>query len=291
MSQEKVVEALVGVGLSVNEARAYVALLGAGACTGPEVGLRAGIPRTGMRGVLRRLVEEGAVRVVAGKPERYVATPPDGVLLGMKKRFEGRAHALADALRRLDARPEDSDVYGVRGYDHVLEEAERVASSATSSLVVSGWPREIARLQGALLEVERRRAFVVVFSHAALPPGTAGLHFSHGLDERALEAFWKHRLVVVADDHRTLIATTEDAPSDAAVVSENAAIAELATSQIALDVTLLAERWGKDAHEVLARMLGDRIGRLDSLLDAGAAPVVGERSPGAPRRPPARNGH
>ena len=56
------------------------------------------------------------------------------------------------------------------------------------------------------------------------------------------------------------------AETDNAVVSETAAIAEIATNQIALDITLLSQRTGRDVEGVMARMLGARVGRLDSLL-------------------------
>ena len=71
---------------------------------------------------------------------------------------------------------------------------------------------------------------------------------------------------MVADDPRPLIGATEMADSDAAVVSETTAIAEIVTSQVALDITLLTQRTGRDVEGVMAKMLGPRVGRLDTLL-------------------------
>ena len=53
---------------------------------------------------------------------------------------------------------------------------------------------------------------------------------------------------------------------DAAVISETTAIAEIVTSQVALDITLLTQRTGRDIEGVMAKMLGPRVGRLDTLL-------------------------
>ena len=129
------------------------------------------------------------------------------------------------------------------------------------------WAREIGRLLNELKRAQKRGVYMVAFSHAKLPkmPGEV---FSYGLDESALESFWRHRMIVVADDRTTLIGATEDRPTDSAVISETAAIAEVATSQVALDITLLTRRDGRDVRDVMARMLGDRVGRLDSLLEA-----------------------
>ena len=71
---------------------------------------------------------------------------------------------------------------------------------------------------------------------------------------------------MVADDLRSLIGATEKSDADAGVVSETSAIAEIATSQIALDITLLSQRTTRNVEGVMAKMLGARVGRLDSLL-------------------------
>jgi len=93
-----------------------------------------------------------------------------------------------------------------------------------------------------------------------------GSIFSYELEEAALEAFWKHRLTIVADDTRTLIASVENNERDHAVISETVSLAEVATSQIALDITLLSQRTHQDVEKVMVRMLGERVGRLDTLL-------------------------
>jgi sugar-specific transcriptional regulator TrmB len=265
MSATAVVTALEALGFSLNESRAYVALLQESPATGYEVGVRAQIPRSAVYGVLRRLVKAGAARAIAGSPERFAAAPPQEVLALLRRRFDVSAASLEQAVRTLDATPQAPDAFSVRGYDRILEEAERLARTAESKLVVSGWAREIKHLLPELRRAQKRIGLLVVFSHSALPkmPGEV---FSYGAEEAALEAFWKHRLIVVADDRATLIGATDQKESDSAVLTETPAIAEVATSQISLDITLLCQRTGRDARAVLARMLGDRIGRLDTVL-------------------------
>jgi sugar-specific transcriptional regulator TrmB len=272
MAEPDVVPALVALGFSLNESRAYAALLQQESpATGYEVGVRAQIPRSAVYGVLRRLVKAGAARSIAGTPERFAPAPADELLALLRKRFDASTEQLEDAIRRLDVTPEIPDAFSVRGYERILEEAERILRGAQQRVVVSGWPREIEPLAAELKRAARRRVYVVVFSHAALPP-LPGEVFTYGLEEASLEEFWKHRLVVVADDRRSLIGATEMADTDNAVISETAAIAELATSQIALDVTLLSQRTHRDVEGVMARMLGARVGRLDTLLAKEEAP-------------------
>jgi len=275
-----IVAALVALGFSLNEARAYHALLLESPATGYEVGIRAQIPRSAVYGVLRRLVSAGAARSIAGSPERFAPAPAPELLALLRRRFDSSTDALADAIRRLDITPSAPDAFSVHGYDRILEEAERLASGATETLVVSGWPREIGRISPELRRAAKRKAYLVVFSHAALPK-LPGEIFSYGLAESDVEQFWKHRLIVVADDRRTLIGATEMSEKDSAVVSETAAIAEVAASQVALDITLLGQRRGEDVQGVMAKMLGHRVGRLDSLLPRNDPPP----SKGRPQPP------
>ena len=265
MSEPDVVPALVALGFSLNESRAYAALLLESPATGYEVGVRAQIPRSAVYGVLRRLVKAGAARSIAGSPERFAPAPAEDLLVMLRKRFDASTESLEDAIRRIDVTPKAPDAYSVHGYQRILEEAERIIRGAQARVIVSGWPREIEQLASELKRASKRKVYSVVFSHAELPP-LPGDVFSYELEEKSLEEFWKHRLTVVVDDTRSLIGATEQAETDNAVVSETPAIAEIATSQIALDITLLTQRTGRDASDVMARMLGARVGRLDSLL-------------------------
>jgi sugar-specific transcriptional regulator TrmB len=264
-SDADVLEALEAVGFSLNESRAYAALLAESPATGYEVGVRAQIPRSAVYGVLRRLVKVGAARSIAGTPERFVPAPLDELLALLRKRFDASASALEKAVSELEFRPTPPAAFSVTGYARVLEEAERVLRGAEMRVVMSGWPREFAALSGELRRAAKRKVHLVIFSHAELPrlPGEI---FSYGLSEASLEEFWKHRLIVIADDRRTLIGSTEQREDDDAVISEIPAIAEVATSQIALDITLLSQRQKLDVEATMARMLGPRVGRLDTLL-------------------------
>lgn len=265
MAEPDVVPALVALGFSLNESRAYAALLQESPATGYEVGVRAQIPRSAVYGVLRRLVKAGAARSIAGTPERFAPAPADELLVMLRKRFDASTESLEEAIRRLDTSPAAPDAFSVRGYQRILEEAERLIRGAQQRLVISGWPREIEQLSGELKRAAKRRVYIVVFSHADLP-ALPGEVFSYGLEEKGLEEFWKHRLTVVADDKKSLIGATEMTDADAGVVSETNAIAEIATSQIALDITLLSQRTNRDIEGVMAKMLGQRVGRLDTLL-------------------------
>lgn len=266
MGEADLIQALTDHGFSLNESRAYTALLQSGPSTGYEVGQKAQIPRSAVYGALRRLVSAGAARSIAGHPERFVAVPASSLLSLLRDRFDASVVRFEKAIRSLDTDPPVPDAFSVRGYDRVLEEAKALIDGATTQIVLSAWPRELTALSEPLAEAVRRKVPTFLFSHATIPESVPGRHFSYGHEEKDLESFWKHRFVLVVDDQRTLIGATEGNDNDNAVISETDAIAEITTSQIALDLTLLAQRAGADTSAVMAQILGDRVGRLDELF-------------------------
>ena len=159
-----------------------------------------GEPSDRLRG--RRPGADPALRGVRRAPpaRRGRCRPRDRRHAGAVRRAppRGASRAPAEALRRTverarggDSRaststPPAPDAFSVRGYERILEEAERLVAGAEERLVVSGWPREIGRLAPELKRAAKRRVYIVSFSHAELPklPGEV---FSYGLEERALE--------------------------------------------------------------------------------------------------------
>ena len=130
MAEPDVVPALVALGFSLNESRAYAALLQDSPATGYEVGVRAQIPRSAVYGVLRRLVKAGAARSIAGTPERFAPAAAEDLLVLLRKRFESSTEQLEEAIRSIDTSPPAPDAFSVRGYQRILEEAERLIRGA-----------------------------------------------------------------------------------------------------------------------------------------------------------------
>ena len=75
-------------GLNTYEARIWTALLSRGVSTAGELSDIANVPRSRSYDVLESLDNKGFVVTKLGKPIKYVAIPPKGVLENVKKRIE-----------------------------------------------------------------------------------------------------------------------------------------------------------------------------------------------------------
>ena len=265
MTRDDLLESLSELGFSTNEARAYRGLLVESPATGYEIAQRANIPRSAIYAVLKRLEDNGLVARVEESPARYAPLPPGDLLGVLRRKFEGSLRSLDDSIRRMRPPPPPVDLWNVSGYEEVLERAGSLIESAERFLFLSLWRREATRLQPALEAAAKRKVKIICFSFCSLD-GVPGRLFSYGLEERDLEAFWKHKLILIVDHARTLMGGTEPNERSEAVVTGHPAIIEVALNNIALDITLLSQRKRLDATESMVEMLGDRLGSLDPLV-------------------------
>jgi len=265
VSRDDILESLTELGFSTNEARAYKGLLVESPATGYEIAQRAGIPRSAIYAVLKRLEDDGLVARVEDSPARYSPLPPADLLGVLRRRFEHSVTQLDGSLRRLRPPPPPVDLWNVSGYDEVLDRAQALIAAADKFIFCSIWRREAHRLKPALEAAAKRKVKIIAFSFCALDELLPGKIYSYQLDEKDLEAFWKHKLILVVDHARTLMGGCEPGDSEA-VVTGHPAITEVALNNIALDITLLGQRQKLDTTTSMVEMLGERLGSLDPLF-------------------------
>lgn len=256
-TSEALLEELAGVGLTRNEALAYVTLLEfEGPATGYEVAQRSGIPRSAVYTVLRRLEQAGGAFCAGAEPARYVPTEPRRFVEAMRQDMGSRLDRLRDALGRLPARSHPEPVWILDRYEEVLGRIEAMIRGAERSLHLSLWPREIERLGPALQAAAERPLHRVLHCPVRLdrPPAGFSCWFST-TDADPPKAAWSHKARVIADRREALIGGTEPDAINRAVWTGNPSIVDLAADALVLDITLLAERTGRECAADVAPMM------------------------------------
>jgi sugar-specific transcriptional regulator TrmB len=140
MSTQDVLEHLQRLGMSGYEAKAYVALVGAGRpVNGYEVAKRSGVPRSTVYETLGKLVARGAAYEVRGASDatEYLPLPPESLLDRMRREFDGSVSALRSALPAVAAAPEGHLIHNLKDGQAMLDRAGDVVAGARRDLFIS----------------------------------------------------------------------------------------------------------------------------------------------------------
>jgi len=268
---EAVVSRLEGLGLSRNEALAYLTLLEADepdGITGYEVASRSSIPRSAVYTVLRKLQSAGAAFGYGEKPERFVATEPSKWLEQVRRSADARIARAARELEDLPKRPRPEPVWILRRYEEVMRRIDQMIRGAERSVWLSMWPRELERLRPAIDSVAHRSLHRVLHSPAPIDDRLADFScWTDTVPDDLARTTWSHKALVVIDRREALIGGTEPNAHNHAVFTSNPSLVDVATNHIILDITLLARRRGVDPEPVVSPMM-----RPHLLMEAGGAP-------------------
>jgi sugar-specific transcriptional regulator TrmB len=229
--------ALVRLGFTQYEARAYYALLQQSPLNGHEVGKLAQVPPSKIYETLQRLETKGAVLVQRSEPVRYAAVPYREVLGGIRRRIESDLDLAGEQLSTLPAPREAGLVWSLRDRAAILAACQAHIEAAERSLFAAVWDEEIPELRTALEQASARGVDV----HVAVY-GTEALHGPVSYDladcgESARQRLGGRRLsVVVADFRDAIITEFGTAGGDEAVVTNNAVLSLLAVEYVKSDV-------------------------------------------------------
>lgn len=209
VTSEQALDLLKRSGMSGYEAKAYVALLGAGEpLNGYEVAKLSGVPRSTVYETLGKLVARGfAFQVSEDDTVSYVPLPSDA-LVGRIRRdtsetIEGLETVLPSIGRALDARV----VQHLHTDDDVMQRTIDVIECARRSVWLSIWPGEIAAYKRAVTAAADRgvNVFVICYGDASELPGRIHEHrFSS--PEVVKDRVGCELSLVVADHNQVVIA-------------------------------------------------------------------------------------
>lgn len=259
MDAERLVAELTELGLTRNQSLAYLTLLEDGSgqgLTGYEVGTRSGVPRSAVYKVLRQLEDVGAAFSVGSEPQRFIAAGPDHWVDRLRRSTLSRLDAVAEALRALPRRSRPEPVWIVRRYDEVMSRVRDMIGHARQSVYLSMWRREIEELRPALTELGSRSGLhKVLHCPEVLPEPVAGLSTWVDPAPDPQKATWSHKVLVVVDRREALIGGSEPDVDNDAVWTTNPSLVDVATNHIILDLTLMAQRTGRDCEVDVAPMM------------------------------------
>lgn len=244
------IDRLVEVGFSSQEARVYVAALQRPSATGYELAKLAGLQRANVYQVLATLVDRGAVEQVTDSPARFVAQPPAAVLGRIKRETAARCDTLIADLAAVAARPEQAAFWTLRGREAVVERAATLVADATDRVAVCLWADDLTWLGDALRAASQSGCHVVVNVFGDAPPAlglSGGEVYQH---EHPAKTVGGHLLTLSVDSATALIASLDEPAG--AVYTEHPALLRV-VDKLIRDEAYLAAIYAELPDELEAR--------------------------------------
>lgn len=138
---EKVISSLQKIGLTYYGAKAYAALTAMGPSAADAIAGEAGVPRSKIYEVLKRLEEEGWVTIEHGRPITYKPRYPKEVIEERKSMLDADAEYASSELSAVYDRQVDKDaprVWVLRGMGNIVPKIQDMMTRAKSDIALLG---------------------------------------------------------------------------------------------------------------------------------------------------------
>ncbi|MFZ1023866.1 MAG: helix-turn-helix domain-containing protein [Thermoplasmata archaeon] len=174
----RAVEVLGKVGLTLYEARAYIALVARGVGDASSLAQAAGIPRTSAYKVLESLSEKGYAQPTGGKPILFRPTAPLDVAENLKGAIQEVFEKLSTLHRITAEHGEPQLVYLLSGRDKVLSKiGELLDQSMRTFILTTPQIAEVRDELGKKIQHAVKRGVKVTFVTAPLQRIAEGVEY------------------------------------------------------------------------------------------------------------------
>src|SRR6059036_4219913 len=155
------VQSLMKLGLTEYEARIYVVLTKMGPRNASEISFLGKVPRPKTYGAIRGLESKGLLRIVPGKPERYMAVSPNDVLVPLVEKLNKETSECVSVVENLTMafesskyvyteKPfERSDLWSVKGREEVYKRVQDLIGEAKVNVFFATTANGLVRLYKA----------------------------------------------------------------------------------------------------------------------------------------------
>lgn len=206
---------LVELGLSDNEAKAYIVLIKENPLTAYEIAKKSAVPSSKIYEVIRKLESREMVQAIHGERlKMYVPVSLDEFIHNFKSRIEIGLSTIRDELKDLKGGMDTSYTWHVREYDHLIIKAERMLKTAEKTVLLSIWPSEMSLLHNAVSNAVERGVDAAIIHYGAAHI-KIGQVYQHPIEDTIFEKRDVRGIALIVDAKEALTGTVAGRKTDA----------------------------------------------------------------------------
>lgn len=237
-TDDRLVESLQQLGLSLYEARLYLGLLRRGCQNGNELSRASGVPSSKVYAMLERLADAGLVAPTRrGSAVEYVATAPHDLLARLREKYMAPLAYLEKALPTIVSTGPEPDILHIPSLDAVISNARALIRDAHEEIYLSVWQEDFAMLQQDLAEAQQRELRIFGMLYGADPPDI-GWWQRHSYQQTVASRIRGRMLTLVVDGSDALIAHIPENDEPSAIRTRNPVLCLMAEEYLIHDLTL-----------------------------------------------------
>lgn len=256
MVVNKIIQQIMSLGFSENEAKAYVSLIKIQPATAYEISRDSGIPSSKIYGIIARLVEKNVFApMIEGEKKKYVPMMPDEFIESRRSQFDEVFNQLKQDLPGINQTDGVSYIWNLYDYDYLLDKARRMISETGESILISLWREEFSQLEEALSDAEKRGVKIAVV-HFGMARKKLGQLFQHPIKDTLYQERGGRGFNLVCDSNTALSGTVTKNLQAEGAWSHNLGFVTTAEDYIKHDIYIM--KIVSRFDEKLIKTFGDR---------------------------------
>ena len=277
---EEIVRALRTSGMSLYEARIYLALLRHGPQNGNEVARTSKVPSSKVYAALDKLADEGVVHAIRRNGgTRFAPIAPNELVERLRRQYNEPLDLLERALPEVSAPAPAAEMLAISSRSAVLENCRALIHAAARELLISVWEDDLAGLEEALAAAHERGVAIYGMLYAASvgPVELPGSWLSHSYQDIVGARVHGRMLSAVADRDEALVAHLPENGDTAAVRTRSPAMVLITQEYLHHDRVLQAaqqkigfeqwDRWWQADPDLRSVILGESLGEATAAVD------------------------
>lgn len=263
---EELIRRFKKVGLSTNEAKAYIALIKESPVTGYQLARNCGIVRSMIYEVLGKLMDKGGVTVIKGRSDLYSPLAPEEFLSRLEREYKESAEFIKLELNKDFTSNFGDYFFNIQGRENMVGKALEMIMEAKEEIFISLGNAEFKdEIAPELRKAGKRGVRIVIFTFMKLET-EVGEVYSFGIPAQAArDIFHNDRVIIAVDRKEVLIGQSSNISDTKTIWTKNDLLTSVAVEHIKHDITLLRLRH-QIGNQEFARALEEDDRQLDRQL-------------------------
>jgi len=235
------IESLRQIGLSLNEAKAYLCLLRKSGITGYELSKNAGIPPSKIYESLNKLLTKGFISPIrSDQGQRYLALEPLEILERHQNQYNHNLEGLKRQLIKIRQNPDSFNQYlwHLNEREQILRKVREIVGKSRKAIYLSIWKEDLQEVEEILRKAAKRGVKMALVLYGA-GKVDFGVVYEHSLEEILLREMGERRLSLAADNQVVLLAHFSNSGESFGTWSYNRGMVNLAIDYITHDIISL----------------------------------------------------